>query len=736
MKFKKSLIALLLVMSTFLFSACAMMDDDTSSTPDSSQEDTSGEEWGDGNDYTGDHVDADENGVCDKCNESVVVTFDVFAINDLHGKFFATGAQPGVDKMSTYIKNARAQNPNTILLSSGDMWQGSPESNLTKGNVITEWMNEMEFASMTLGNHEYDWGEAAIAANAELANFPFLGVNVFDRETNELAAYCKPSVMVEKNGVKVGIIGAEGNVHSSISADKGEGVTFEVGNRLTQLVMQESERLRSLGADCIIYSLHDGTTEDYDHYDEVLSKDGYVDIVFEAHTHARYVTQDEYGVYHVQGGGDNSSGIAHAEIAVNYVNATASVPTAPKQIYHTDYASLTGDPIVNTLNAKYEKEIAPMHEVLGVNAARKEKAELCNVSAQNYYEAGAKKWADKPIVLGGGFMNIRAPGYLKAGVVIYGDLINLMPFDNELVLATVKGSKLLEKFINNKSYYLYYSDYGKTLKEDSSLIQFNEDYYVIVDRYTSTYASNGMTEIEWYDTTTFQRDLYAEYLKKTLPQAETKPKTVSIAEAYSIANGLEKGAETTEKYRTWGKIKEIANATYGQCTIEDGNGNEIVVYGLYGKGGEQFSTWTTKPVVGDTIVIEGTLKKYVGKDGVTITPEFGKATLLGHTARTLTSITTINGTIADSVGDGEETTEKYCVIAKITDLQNTEYGNCYVQDLDGNQLYVYGIRGTNNEKYDTLSDKPTVGDIVLLEGIIKRFKGTLEMFNATLLDKA
>ena len=71
------------------------------------------------------HTDADDNGRCDTCTVSVLVEVDLFAVNDLHGKIFDTDSQPGVDEFNSYLRLQRKQNPNTILLSSGDMWQGS-----------------------------------------------------------------------------------------------------------------------------------------------------------------------------------------------------------------------------------------------------------------------------------------------------------------------------------------------------------------------------------------------------------------------------------------------------------------------------------------------------------------------------------------------------------------------------------------------------------------------------------
>ena len=143
------------------------------------------------------HSDNDNNGVCDTCYKSVFVYFDFYAINDLHGKLSDGEDHPGVDELSTYLKRKQLSDDHVVLLSSGDMWQGSAESNMTKGLIITDWMNEMGFVSMTLGNHEFDWGESYIEENAKLAEFPFLAINIYDRETDQRVDYCQASVMLE-----------------------------------------------------------------------------------------------------------------------------------------------------------------------------------------------------------------------------------------------------------------------------------------------------------------------------------------------------------------------------------------------------------------------------------------------------------------------------------------------------------------------------------------------------------
>ena len=468
------------------------------------------------------HTDEDNDGSCDDCGISVIITFDFYALNDLHGKFDDTDSQGGVDELSTYLANAYNTDDNVILLSSGDMWQGSFESNSTKGLIITDWMNELDFVSMTLGNHEYDWGEESIKANVALAEFPFLAINIYERDTNERVDYVQSSVLVERGGMKIGIIGAIDDCYSSISGDKVEEVYFKTGAALTELVKAESEKLRAEGADYIVYSIHGGfgsnssasmvqTSSLRGYYDASLSKDGYVDLVFEGHTHRSYAFEDEYGVPHLQNGGDNS-GISHVEVRLNYANGYDRVSVS-EIIKPSRYANLEDHPIVDELLQKYADQVDAGKLVLGQNSRLRNSTELKGLVADLYYEAGIERWGDKyDIALGGGFISVRSPYDLAAGEVKYSDLNSLLPFDNQLVLCSISGRDLKNKFFetNNSNYYIAYGDYGASIRNN---IDYNATYYIITDTYCSSYAYNNLTVVDYYDAGVYARDLIADYIR-------------------------------------------------------------------------------------------------------------------------------------------------------------------------------------------------------------------------------
>lgn len=556
------------------------------------------------------HVDADADGICDDCGQSVIVALDFYAFNDLHGVLCDTLTDPGVDELTTYLKNAYAdESAYEIVLSSGDMWQGSVESSSNKGAMMTEWMNDLDFVSMTLGNHEFDWGSSYISANAELAEFPFLAINVRDANTD--TPYCQPSVIVERGELKIGIIGAVSNWMSSISGEFTDGLEFITGKELTQLVMAESVRLREQGCHFIVYSIHAGVEDSYSqvadytrnfaYYDTTLSQ-GYVDLVFEGHTHCTYVLRDKEGVYHLQSGGYNS-GLSFAAVSYNLVTNTYEI-TEAANLHQDTYAddALADDPIVEALYTKYFTDGDPYVDVLGVNDASRSSSTIGKQVAQLYWDKGVELWGDEyEIVLGGGYIKTRSPYSLYAGDVTYSQLYSLLPFDNSLVLCQVTGQQLRQKMINSSSYYCAY--------DPSMEIVDDRLYYIVTDTYTSFYKNNMFTEVARLENY-YARDLLADFIAADGWGGNAE--TITIAQANAIGQALGANESTERAYRLTGTVTSVVNATYGNLYIQDENGDSIYIYGLYDPSGYRYDRMDDPPQVGDTITVVGAISNYAG----------------------------------------------------------------------------------------------------------------------------
>ena len=137
--------------------------------------------------------------------EHATTLLTILHVNDYHGR-----VKPFIDKtinpqeqvggaayLAAMIKNARAKNPGgTLLLAAGDMFQGSPVSNLFHGAPVMAVMNELKFDAMTLGNHEFDWGIAPLTRLRKEARFPFLAANIVDSKGNLLSGM-RPYTIVQ-----------------------------------------------------------------------------------------------------------------------------------------------------------------------------------------------------------------------------------------------------------------------------------------------------------------------------------------------------------------------------------------------------------------------------------------------------------------------------------------------------------------------------------------------------------
>jgi len=94
-----------------------------------------------------------------------------------------------------------------IILSGGDMWTGPALSTATRGEAMIDVMNAMGYRAAAIGNHDFDFDLENLQARADQANFPLLSANLSYRDDGSIPEFADPYVILDTNGVKVGILG-------------------------------------------------------------------------------------------------------------------------------------------------------------------------------------------------------------------------------------------------------------------------------------------------------------------------------------------------------------------------------------------------------------------------------------------------------------------------------------------------------------------------------------------------
>ena len=213
---------------------------------------------------------------------------------------------------------------------------------------------------------------------------------------------------------------------------------------------------------------------------------------------------------------------------------------------------------------------------------------------------------------------------------------------------------------------------------------------------------------------------------------------ITIAEALTLCEQFVESA-SSERYYIRGVITEIQSEQYGQMIIQDETGS-IMVYGSYSADGSQrYSEMSKKPVVGDEVLLHGTLQNYKGN-----TKEIQNGRIIDFISNgeeapapelpEFDSTLTIAELLALPLADSELTEGRYYVRATIESVTNAQYGAMVITDSTGS-ISVYGSYSADGSVgYAELENKPVKGDEVLLYANVKNFKGTLELNSAWIVE--
>ena len=141
----------------------------------------------------------------------------ILSTTDMHGRIFPVDYYTnkydnvGIAKVATLVKEARKNDPDLLLVDSGDTIQGTPleyfhnKRNNTPPDPMMLAMNALHYESMTVGNHEYNFGLQVLNKARAEAQFPWLSANTYEAGTS--TTHYKPYIVKEVEGVRIGVLG-------------------------------------------------------------------------------------------------------------------------------------------------------------------------------------------------------------------------------------------------------------------------------------------------------------------------------------------------------------------------------------------------------------------------------------------------------------------------------------------------------------------------------------------------
>lgn len=112
----------------------------------------------------------------------------------------------GIARRASLIEQIRNENPNTLLLDAGDIFQGTPYFNYFGGELEFKLMSRLQYDLATMGNHDFDNGIEGFYKQLPHAKFDFVSAN-YDFKNTILDTHVKPYKIFVKDGIKIGVFG-------------------------------------------------------------------------------------------------------------------------------------------------------------------------------------------------------------------------------------------------------------------------------------------------------------------------------------------------------------------------------------------------------------------------------------------------------------------------------------------------------------------------------------------------
>jgi len=404
------------------------------------------------------------------------VQITILGTTDLHGNIdpidYYTNKPDnrGIAKIATLIKRVRGEQPNVMLIDSGDTIQGSPlesfhgRKNNAPPDPMMLVMNSLNYDSMTVGNHEYNFGLKVLEKARGEAKFPWLSANTYDKGKQQ--THYKPYIVKEVAGVKIGILGlTTPGIPNWDNAPNYAGLEFHeplAEARKWVPILRDQEK-----ADVVVIAMHMGLEEDLrtgevnpgqvPHENEAIAiakEVPGVDVIFMGHTHRDVPSVYINGVLLTQA---NHWGrhLARADLYLQKAGTgwrmyakSARTIAADDRVEPDPAVVKIAEPYDRETQSWLSREIGQSAEELTASEARFRDTAILDLVQKVQMDAGK---ADVSMVA-----SFNPAARIAKGPVSVRDIAGLYVYENTLVVLEVTGQQLKDALEHSAKYFKAY----------------------------------------------------------------------------------------------------------------------------------------------------------------------------------------------------------------------------------------------------------------------------------------
>ena len=375
-------------------------------------------------------------------------TLTIIHTTDMHGYLepekVSVGSQSfesgGMANIAGLIDNWRAADPKrTLVLDSGDIWQGTYISNQSQGEVMIESMNIARYDAAAPGNHDLDFGQDVLKARIAQARFPFLAANIVEEATGQPPSWLKPYIITTLGNVRVGIIGLGYPGTPFISKPSNwQGLRFLDGpesvSRYLDVVRKQ--------ADIVLVLSHLGIGDD----EKLASAVSGIDLIVGGHTHIVQTNPKTVGQTIIVQAGSNAKNIGKLELVYDRSVQKVMSYTVRNEVVNVVSGKIKPNATVDALVKQKAKEAeATLNKPLGETLVDLENCYSGECPQGNLVadamlaanQAGATP-ADVSMHNNAGLRS-----RIAKGPITYGALFQVLPFGNVLAALDLSGEQVL-----------------------------------------------------------------------------------------------------------------------------------------------------------------------------------------------------------------------------------------------------------------------------------------------------